>query len=60
VMGIMCVVCGTRMLSDKSFPHKLIGQSPANEHLFFAIRICGHKKMVCIVTEKMSVITFLQ
>jgi hypothetical protein len=51
-MGILCVACGTRMWSDTPSPHKLIGNSPANEHSLFTYRICGHKEI--------SVMTFLQ
>jgi hypothetical protein len=60
MMGIMCVVFATRMSSENPFAHKSICYSPVNEHLLFTSRICGHKKIMCIVTQKTSVITFLQ
>jgi hypothetical protein len=60
MMGKICVVVVKRMSSVYHFPHKTISNCPTTEHLILASRIYGPKKMVCMVINKMSLITFFK
>jgi hypothetical protein len=61
MMGKIFVIVIKRMSSDKyHFPHKTIKNCPTNEHLMLSSRKYGHKKVVCMVKNKMSLITFFK
>jgi hypothetical protein len=60
MMAKMCVVVVKIMSSDIIFPYKTINNCPTNEHLMFASWIYGHKKVVCMEKNKMSLITFFK
>jgi hypothetical protein len=61
MMDKIFVIVIKRMLSDRyHFPYETINDCPTNEHLMFSSRTYGHKKMVCMVKNKMSLITFFK
>jgi hypothetical protein len=54
------VCCGYKNVEWYSTCQFMNQHCPTNEHLLFAWRIYGHKKLVCIVQQKISVKTFLK